>query len=107
MRRYALFMCLLFFFATFALYCLALGGKDPFLVPGEVVLQPLGSPVFDTIRYHQSSGTMTVVFRDGDTYEYSGVPRGCFNGMFYTQCRGEYFNRRIRGQFPYRRIDAD
>jgi hypothetical protein len=91
--------------ATWALYSVAVG--EQIIKPvGETAIPAAGSGVFETIRYQEASGTLTLIFRTGYGYEYYGVPRGCYEGLLYTGRKGEYFNFKIRGQFPCCRIDA-
>ena len=88
-----------------ALYSLALG--DQVISPaGGAIVPPVGSGLFSTIRYQESSGTLTLIFKSGYGYEYYDVPRPCYQGFIMTGTKGAYFNSRIRGQFPCRRIDG-
>lgn len=91
--------------AIWALYSVALG-EQAFKPSGKTMIPAVGSGVFDSICYQEASGTLTLIFRSGYGYEYYGVPRGCYEGLLYTGRKGEYFNFKIRGQFPCCRIDA-
>jgi hypothetical protein len=99
----AIAVCVLI--ATWVLYSVAVG-EQVIKPAGETMIPAVGSGVFDTISYQEASGTLTLIFRSGYGYEYYGVPRGCYEGLLYTGRKGEYFNFKIRGQFPCRRIDG-
>lgn len=87
-----------------ALYSVAIG--DQIISPaGGTIIPPVGSGIFSTIRYQESSETLTLIFTSGYGYEYYDVPRACYQGLIMTESKGVYFNSRIRGQFPCRRID--
>ena len=98
----AIAMCVLL--VTWALYGVAVG-EQVVKPAGETMIPTTDSGVFETICYQESSGTLTLMFRTGYGYEYYGVPRGCYEGLLYTGRKGEYFNFKIRGQFPCCRID--
>ena len=99
----AIAVCVLL--AAWALYSVA-AGEQVVKPVGEPAIPAVGSSVFDMIHYQEASGTLTLIFRTGYGYEYYGVPRGCYEGLLYTARKGEYFNVKIRGQFPCRRIDV-
>ena len=40
----------------------------------------------------------------GRFYQYSGVPPAVHQALLQTSSKGSYFNRAIRGQFPYARV---
>ena len=90
---------------TWALYSVAIG--DQVISPaGGTIVPPVGSGIFDTIQYQESSETLTLIFISGYGYEYYEVPRACYRGLIMTGSKGVYFNTWIRGRFPCRRIDA-
>lgn len=91
--------------ALWALYSVALG-ESGIKSAGKMIIPVTDSGIFDSICYQESSGTLTLIFRTGYGYEYSDVPRNCYEGLLYTVRKGEYFNFNIRGKFPCRRIDA-
>ncbi len=93
-------MCLV---GTVTLYDVAFA-PALFRPAGEPVLRPVASAVFKSIGYREADGRLTVAFRRGCTYEYCGVPRACFEGFTHSVRKGEFFNSRIRSQFPCRRI---
>ena len=99
----AIAVCVLI--VTWVLYSVAVG-EQVIKPAGETMIPAVGSGVFNTICYQEASGTLTLTFRSGYGYEYYGVPRGCYEGLLYTGRKGEYFNFKIRGQFPCRRIDG-
>ena len=91
---------------TWAWYGIAAGDQVARPV-GETMVPTADSGLFESVCYPESSGTLTLIFRSGYGYEYYGVPRGCYEGLLYSGRKGEYFNFKIRGQFPCCRIDEE
>lgn len=50
------------------------------------------------------SGTLTITFRDGATYEYDDVPVGTFHELLAAPSKSGYFRANIKGAFEYRRV---
>jgi hypothetical protein len=46
-------------------------------------------------------------FRSGATYEYWHVPAAVHAELLKAASKGGYFNRAIRGRFPYRPMPSD
>jgi hypothetical protein len=72
----------------------------------RVVEHSVSSGVFDTIGYCESSRTLLLTFRGGYCYELYDVPWPCYQELLITPRKGEYFNRRIRGQYACRRVGS-
>jgi hypothetical protein len=54
-----------------------------------------------TVAYDVPAGRLQLEFRTGHLYHYFGVPPQVFEGLMQASSKGKYFNRDIRGRFPY------
>ena len=53
----------------------------------------IGEVVFD-------AGTLTVTFKNGDQWQYSGVPAEVYAAFQRAPSAGSFFFRQIRGRYP-------
>lgn len=66
------------------------------------------STMLATVAYHAPGQLLWLEFRSGAVYCYLGVPPTVHQSLMAAPSKGDYFNRNIRGCFPYRRQpDAD
>jgi KTSC domain len=54
------------------------------------------------VAYDESRNTLQLEFRSGAIYQCTGVPAGVHQELLAAPSKGSYFNRVIRGRFPYR-----
>jgi hypothetical protein len=54
------------------------------------------------VAYDESQQALQLVFRSGAIYQYRGVAAGIYKELLSSASKGSYFNRFIRGRFPYR-----
>lgn len=62
---------------------------------------PVQSTTLAAVAYDSHRDLLQLHFRDGTTYHYFGVPARTHQELLDADSKGAYFNRRIRGQFPY------
>jgi hypothetical protein len=62
------------------------------------------STTLATVAYDEVRELLRLEFRSRAIYQYSGVPAAVHEGLLQAPSMGSYFNRVIRGQFPYARI---
>src|SRR5207245_201176 len=62
---------------------------------------PVNSTLLASMSYEADAALLHLEFRDGSLYRYFGVPADIYAGLFAANSKGVYFNRRIRGSFPY------
>jgi KTSC domain len=62
------------------------------------------SSTLATIGYDRTRELLQLEFNSHAFYQYFGVPATVHEGLVHAPSKGSYFNRRIRGRFPYRRI---
>lgn len=54
---------------------------------------------------HDAQATvLELQFRNGAVYQYFGVPPRIYSDLLRADSKGGYFNRNIRGKYPYQRI---
>ena len=63
----------------------------------------LDSSLLAAMRY-SARATLDLVFRHGATYRYFTVPRSVAEGLATAASKGAYFNRHIKGRFPFQRL---
>lgn len=54
-----------------------------------------------TVAYDESRKLLQLEFRSRAIYQYFGVPAAVHQGLLRADSKGSYFNRVIRGRFPY------
>ena len=57
-----------------------------------------------TVAYDADRGLLQIEFRDRTIYQYSRVPADVHEALLHAPSKGTYFNRVIRGRFPYARM---
>jgi len=62
------------------------------------------SSTLATVAYDGNRQLLQLEFNSRAVYQYLGVPAAVHGGLMHATSKGSYFNRFIRGQFPYRRI---
>jgi KTSC domain len=62
------------------------------------------STTLATVGYDNASSMLQLEFRSRAVYQYFGVPAPVHEGLLDAPSKGNYFNRVIRGHFPYRLI---
>jgi hypothetical protein len=67
---------------------------------------PVESSTLATVAYDENRSLLQLEFCSRTIYLYSGVPPTEHQALLDAPSKGRYFNRVIRGQFPYRRIPA-
>jgi hypothetical protein len=63
------------------------------------------STVIRSFIYEAASAELLITFRSGRRYIYCGVPEETFIAMQRAFSKGEFFNRHIRDNFPFKRVD--
>ena len=55
----------------------------------------------DRVDYDRETQEMTVTFKNGQPYTYSGVPNEVYLGLQHARSAGEYFVRQIKDRYSY------
>ena len=67
-------------------------------------ITPVESTTLATVGYDEARELLQLEFRRQATYQYLGVPAIVHHGLLSARSKGSYFNRSIRGRFPYQRL---
>ena len=62
---------------------------------------PVESTTLATVAYDEARGRLQLEFRSRAIYQYFGVPAAVHEGLLEAPSKGSYFNRFIRGRYPY------
>jgi hypothetical protein len=65
------------------------------------------STILMAVAYDSSSRVLHLQFRNRAIYHYFGVPPATYQDLMAAPSMGSYFNRNIRGRFPYQRQAHD
>lgn len=65
---------------------------------------PVRSTSISFVGYEPETLILRIVFRDGDTYDYHGVPEITVRQFLASPSKGKYYIRWIKGQFNSVRI---
>lgn len=68
-----------------------------------MLVTAVDSTTLATIAYEAAHQTLWLEFRSDAVYVYSSVPSEVHQALLLADSKGGYFNRHIRGQFPYLR----
>ena len=64
------------------------------------------SSTLATVAYDEDLELLQLEFRSRAIYQYCGVPVAVYGGLLQAPSKGRYFNRVIRGRFPYTQVSA-
>ncbi len=59
------------------------------------------STTLATVAYDKARGPLQLVYRSRAIYQYFGVAAAVHEDLLGAASKGSYFNRFIRGRFPY------
>lgn len=62
------------------------------------------SAVIAGYAYDAVSETLTIRYHSGKVYDYLGVPEKVFKEMRATMVKGIWFNRHIKGRYPFKDV---
>jgi hypothetical protein len=62
------------------------------------------SAVIAAYDYNPQKEILTVRYYSGKVYEYLGVPEKVYKEMRATMVKGIWFNRNIKGKYPYKEM---
>jgi hypothetical protein len=62
----------------------------------------LRSSMIDRALFNEASQELTICFKAGRAYVYSGVPRAVFDALKSAASAGAFFNKCIKGRFHCR-----
>ena len=62
------------------------------------------SAVIAAYAYDTASKTLEIRYHSGKIYHYLGVPEKIFKEMRATMVKGIWFNRHIKGKYPFQDV---
>lgn len=62
---------------------------------------PVESSTLAAVGYDAVRKLLQLEFRSGAVYQYFGVPAAIYESLLNATSKGSFFNRSIRGRFPY------
>ena len=62
------------------------------------------STVIAEYQYDAATETLTIRYRSGKIYNYLNVPEKVFREMRSTTVKGIWFNRHIKGKYPFEEV---
>jgi hypothetical protein len=65
------------------------------------------STTLRAVAYDRADQVLCLEFRSRVVYCYFGVPQSVHQDLMAANSKGSYFNRNIRGRFPYHRLTDD
>ena len=68
-----------------------------------MLVNAVQSSTLTSIAYDPIQQRLWLVFRSRAVYCYFGVPRDVHQGLLTAASKGRYFNRCIRGRFPFQK----
>jgi len=69
-----------------------------------MVNQMVLSTEIEWIGYEQKQSMLQVEFLTGGVYQYQDVPRHVYDDFLSAPSHGKYFETRIKGRYPYRKV---
>jgi hypothetical protein len=66
-------------------------------------LRKINSSSLAATGYDPEAATLTLKFQSGETYDYFQVKSRVYRGLLRAASAGAYFQKRIRGKYPYHR----
>ncbi len=67
--------------------------------------QFVNSSTADALGYSEKAKILRVWFTTGKVYDYAGVPKTKFKNLLRAPSIGEYFNKKIKGFYTYKKIE--
>lgn len=67
----------------------------------------VASTTLTTVAYDRTRHLLRLEFRSRAVYCYFAVPHSVYQNLMAADSKGSYFNRNIRGHFPYHRLADD
>jgi hypothetical protein len=64
----------------------------------------LESTTLAGVAYDNSTEVLRLEFRSRAIYCYFGVPHRIYRELLEAESKGSYFNRNVRGRFPFQRL---
>jgi hypothetical protein len=67
--------------------------------------QFVNSSTAKALGYDKKTKILIVWFTTGNVYDYEDVPKTKFKNLLHASSIGEYFNKKIKGFYTYKKIE--
>jgi hypothetical protein len=67
--------------------------------------QFVNSSTAKALGYDKKTKILRVLFTTGNVYDYEDVPKTKFKNLLHASSIGEYFNKKIKGFYTYKKIE--
>ena len=67
--------------------------------------QFVNSSTAKELGYDKKTKILRVWFTTGNVYDYEDVPKTKFKNLLHASSIGEYFNKKIKGFYTYKKIE--
>ena len=67
-------------------------------------MKKVKSSNLDSLDYDEATKLLTVVFKNGTSYTYSGVPKATYTAFESAESCGTFFHKHIRARFEYAKV---
>jgi hypothetical protein len=64
-------------------------------------MKSVESATLVAVGFDDACGILQLEFHGNGVYRYLGVPGALYEGLLAAPSKGRYFNKAIRGHFPY------
>jgi hypothetical protein len=66
---------------------------------------PIESSMLNSYGYDFETKTLEVEFKNGDLYQYAGVPQDLYAEMAKAPSAGKFFSANVRGRFAHQKLE--
>jgi hypothetical protein len=71
----------------------------------EMKKQLVNSSTAEALGYDETTKILRVWFTTGNVYDYTGVSKIKFKNLLHASSIGEYFNKKIKGFYTYKKVE--
>ena len=95
--------------ALFGKFMSKVGRKKKFALKKAINLQSVSSSNLHSVGYDPEAEVLEIAFKGKDnkkrsTYRYSSVPSSVYKSLTRAKSKGKYFNKKIKGEYPYTQV---
>jgi hypothetical protein len=75
-------------------------------IAGKMIYTSIKSTSLKSASYDTLSENLRVMFNNGTTYEYKGVPSKTFTKFRLAKSQGKFFNENISKNYTYKKVKS-
>jgi len=69
-----------------------------------MIRQPVSSSNLKSVGYDPTSLVLEIEFRNGNIYQYDGIPEDVYVSFMAASSLGSFLHRHIKEKYPYRKV---